>query len=58
MYLLECWFPSFFKQDVPNTTAFLTFRQLLAERGLGKLLFDAINCCLERNNPKLDAGHT
>ncbi len=38
---------NFFEQDVPDATTLLKFRHLLEEHGLGKLFFDAINCCLE-----------
>jgi len=34
-------------QDLPDATTLLHFRHLLEEKGIGKLLFDAINRCLE-----------
>ena len=46
----------FFEQDVPETTTLLHFRHLLEEHGIGKLMFDAINRCLERTGRVMRGG--
>ena len=46
----------FFEQDVPEATTLLHFRHLLEEHGTGKLMFDAINRCLERTERMMRGG--
>lgn len=46
----------FFEQDVPETTTLLHFRHLLEEHGIEKLMFDAINRCLERTGWMMRGG--
>ena len=47
---------NFLETDVPDATTLLKFRHLLERHGLGKLFFDAINCCLERAGRMMRGG--
>ena len=47
---------NFLEQDVPDVATLLHFRHLLEEHGIGKLFFDANNCCLEGAGQMMRGG--